>query len=69
MNQKIKLLLLTLSLGLSAATLHATCGNPCDDPANSSLPECNPDGNGGPGDSMPEGVIVDDMPTSVFAKE
>jgi hypothetical protein len=69
MKKHNKVLLLALGLGLSAVTLHATCANLCDNPANSSLPECNPDGNGGPEDSMPEGVIVDDMPTSVFAKE
>jgi hypothetical protein len=68
MNQKIKLLILAFGLGLISVAAHASC-DPCEDPANSSTPECDPDGNGGPGDSMPEGVIVDDMPTTVFAKE
>ncbi|MCS6245821.1 MAG: hypothetical protein H2172_18485 [Opitutus sp.] len=67
MNQKIKLLLLALSLGLSAVTVQATCGDECDGP---NPPEsCNNDDDNNNGDSMPEGVIVDDMPTSVFAKD
>jgi hypothetical protein len=72
MKKHIKLLLLALGFGLNALYAYNEDGScptdPCDDLHNP--PEyCNNDDDDGDGDSMPEGVIIDDMPTSVFAKE
>jgi hypothetical protein len=62
MKKHIKLLLIALGLGLCAFSAHAECPK-CDDPGQ---PPCD----GGPDpdqkESMPEGVIVDDMPTAVI---
>lgn len=60
MNQKLKLLLLALGLSVIAK---AEC--PCTNPDG-----CGPNGPNDPNsDSMPATVIVDDMPSDVFAAE
>ena len=62
MKKHIKLLLLALGLGLCALSAHATCPE-CDDPGQ---PPCDEGPVDNDADSMPEGVIADDMPTDVI---
>jgi hypothetical protein len=67
MTRQIKLLLFVLGFGLGAAAANATCSE-CDLPE--PPPTCDeeppPDD---PTDSMPNGVIIDDMSTTISADE
>lgn len=66
MKKNIKFLLIALGLGFFALGAQASC-DPCNDP--NPPPECNDDDDNNNGDFMPEGVLVDDMPSSGFADE
>lgn len=70
MNQKIKLLLLAFGLGLFLNAARSDESDPCD-PCNGPNPPayCCEDEDNDDCDSMPEGMIVDDMPTARFADE
>ena len=64
MNTPIKRLLLALGLGFSSAAGYASC-DPCDLPEPPAEANCPPRPPGPPSGSMPEKIIVDDMPSKI----
>ena len=66
MNTKLKLLLLAVGLGHFSILAHANC-DPCNRP--NPPPDCDDPPPPDPGDSMPLGIVVDDMSTAIFAEE
>ncbi len=69
MKKYIKLLILALGFGLCAFSAHAE-GESCDRCNATPKPsDCPPDDDDdGPGESMPEGIILDDMSADAFAE-